>query len=133
MSYSQEQLALKAYIEANNQKIINENKGSFLILPTDDIDHWAESGVTTIEQYEHMSAVGTYVDVYKETYGIKPRWRDFDGVPAADVWKEVEVMLESARAEERERQEARAQRKAELAENNRYRPNNVFADILASR
>jgi len=131
MIYSQEQLALQSHIEASNKKIRDENQGSFLMLSTSDIEHWATYGITTIAQYEHDCAVSTYMEVYRDINGVKPRWMSFEGVPAAKIWDEVNKMMEAENAEQKEREDEDAKHTAELAHNNRYRPNNVFAGALA--
>ena len=46
---------------------------------------WTEQGIFTVEQFEHSSLVGNYVDFYKSLHGIKPRWINFDHCSIQDL------------------------------------------------
>ena len=53
------------------------------ILVTDDA-HWAAFGVSTGEQLDTLLAFEEFVDSYKDTYGIKPRWMSWSDMTAAE-------------------------------------------------
>lgn len=77
MTFTADQLALKAHIEAKNaetQAWVDAAPGRWAIMPVSDPAHWAEYGIFTIEQYEHDAAASTVYDMTKETFGYKPSW-----------------------------------------------------------
>jgi len=74
---------LVAHIEA-----LNASRASMAI--TTDLDHWADAGVTTPEQFDRLMAIDTYCDVYKDRHGIRPRWIDFDALKT----DQIEAMLD---------------------------------------
>jgi len=53
------------------------------ILVTDDA-YWADSGVSTGEQLDTLLAFEEFVDSYKDTYGIKPRWLSWSDKTATE-------------------------------------------------
>lgn len=57
----------------------------------EDEAHWAAYGIHTAEELDHYLAVECYVNLYKSTHGIKPRWMDFSRM-ATD---EVEALIEA--------------------------------------
>ena len=42
--------------------------------------HWAEYGIHTMEQLDRYLDEQAYIDSYKDEYGIKPRWINWDEV-----------------------------------------------------
>jgi hypothetical protein len=55
--YTKSQIELQAYIEAKNAEgkaWVNENPGSYYGMTVSDPAHWAEQGITTVEQYEYQ-------------------------------------------------------------------------------
>ena len=55
--FTKDQIALKNHIEAKNaegKKWMDENPGSYYGMTVSDPAHWAEQGITTIEQYEYQ-------------------------------------------------------------------------------
>lgn len=71
---------LQAHIEAENAK----HADSFFSVVSDPA-HWAGYGITTVAQYEHYMAAETYIDMFKEANGIKPRWIDFSQMTLAEI------------------------------------------------
>lgn len=78
---------LQAHIEAQNA----QNEGSFFAVVSDPA-HWAGYGITTVYEYEHYMAANTYIDVYKEVNGIKPRWMNFDGMTTIQILMELDML-----------------------------------------
>ena len=75
--------ALSQHIKAQNDKARAEaSADAVLFLPVEDAAHWAEYGITTVEQYEQSQAAELYMEMFKENTGIKPRWIDFSGMSA---------------------------------------------------
>ena len=55
--FSKSQIELQTHIEAKNaegKKWMNENPGSYYGMTVSDPAHWAEQGITTVEQYEYQ-------------------------------------------------------------------------------
>ena len=120
--YTSQQLELKAHIDAANAKFIQDCKergSTFYAYPTNDLDHWAEFGVFTIEQFEFDMLLSTYSDCYKDAYGIRPRIskditfeqlkKAMDSLPVYDPADEArhqkEYLEYQAQQEEADRQE----------------------------
>jgi len=49
-----------------------------------DVRHWEAFGVSTGEQLDTLLAFEEFVDSYKDTYGIKPRWLSWSDKTAAE-------------------------------------------------
>ena len=124
--FTAEQLELQAHIQAENEKARAEGA---LFTTMEDLQQWAEYGVFNIEQYQHHSAVGTYIDVYKSINGIKPRWMDFSQMTTEQIYADLDQMVQAEERWEREKQEAEKKLLAERKHNNRYRPNNALAGL----
>jgi len=55
--FTNSQMLLQSYIEAKNaegKKWMDENPGSYYGMTVTDPAHWAEQGITTVEQYEYQ-------------------------------------------------------------------------------
>ncbi len=55
--FTNEQMLLQSHIEAKNaegQKWMDENPGSYYGMTVSDPAHWADQGITTVEQYEYQ-------------------------------------------------------------------------------
>jgi len=55
--FTKSQMLLQSHIEAKNaegQKWMDENPGSYYGMTVSDPAHWAEQGITTVEQYEYQ-------------------------------------------------------------------------------
>lgn len=63
--------AIGRWLEAN--PIPNSWIGQLMEEP----EHWAEYGVHTPEELEKHLLIQSYSDTFKETYGFRPRHRDF--------------------------------------------------------
>ena len=78
MTYTSEQMALKSHIQAENaksRKQMDENSGLGISMVTDDLDHWADYGITDIEGYDfYMASCGAYEAIADATSKSFARW-----------------------------------------------------------
>ena len=105
-NYTQQQIELKAHIEASNEKFVAECKANGATawgVTVSDPSHWAESGIFTIEQYERSSIVGYISDTYKSAHGFRPRM-DFDSMTMVELEEFADQVSKEA-SEEYERQQ----------------------------
>jgi hypothetical protein len=93
-NYSEFQIELKAHIDEYNLKLVEKGSKDFLV--TNDLDHWAESDVFTVEQFEHYMAIELYVDLYKDLNGSKPRHMDFDLFSTDEIYAMVDKLVVSS-------------------------------------
>lgn len=134
-TYTVEQLALQAHIKASNEAFVancKANGATFYMHPTDDIDHWIEMGINTIEQYELQQAISFFSDFYKEVVGIRPRHYDFSLMTLADVEKEIGYLEARVAVNEARAAASRAAEKAAHQARkalNAYKPNLLFAGL----
>lgn len=135
MSYTQEQLELKAHIEKENETFSAECKArgaDFWTTTVTDLDFWAEMEVTTIAQYEHHCAASTHYDFYKELNGIRPRFMDYQSMTVEQINAEIDLLHKQAEQEaeyERQFEEAEKAKQQRWKEANAYKPNLVFEGL----
>ena len=122
-------IKLQEYI---NNIASNEKESGSLFSTSTDLQHLIYSGINTIEEYEHSNAVTEHYELYREMYGIKPRWILYDDMTTEEIVKDIKKMMnEYDLIELREKEEADElsriiqKRKAK----NAYKPNNVFSDL----
>lgn len=106
---------LQAHIEAENAK----HADSYFSVVSDPA-HWAGYGITTVEQYEHYMAAETYIDMFKELNGIKPRWMDFSQMTLAEIELDIARLNEQWAGEAEWQAEDDAFRESTAEENHRY-------------
>jgi hypothetical protein len=100
-NYTADQLALKAHIEARNAEWVArcEAEGAtFYTTTTTDLDHWAESGVFNLEQYERHCLIGEISDASKDAYGFRLRL-DWDSMSLEELRDEASRVWQYAVAE----------------------------------
>jgi len=100
-NYTADQLALKAHIEASNAEWVAqcEARGAtFYTTTTTDLDHWAESGVFSVEDYERHSLICEISDASKEAYGFRLRM-DWDSMSMEELREEASRVWQYAVAE----------------------------------
>jgi hypothetical protein len=96
MAYSTAQMELVAHIEAENAATLAwiaedpANRGAGII--TTDPEHWAHYGVVSVDDYKRYMALATYSDVFKETYGYRPR-HDMSAMTHVDIYAEIDQMI----------------------------------------
>ena len=78
LMFTKSQIELQAHIEAKNaegKKWMDENPGSYYGMTVTDPAHWAEQGITTVEQYEYqMEYYGLFDYIANETSKSKARY-----------------------------------------------------------
>lgn len=130
-AYTQEQLALRTFIQAENTAAME--KGS-CFLTTDCLDHWAGYGIRSIEEYELYSLKSEYVDTYKEITGIKPSWLDLSGASKEELLLMVESNYEQMREDHEdylERMKEEEALRVERVNANSYKPNLAFGGLAS--
>ena len=99
-------------------------------LLTEDLTHWAEMGVHTVEDFKRYDLISLIWDMYKDVTGIRPRHMDFESMSMEDLEKEAnwlgsqieasiradEDWLAQEEAWEAEREAEEAAARAELPE-----------------
>lgn len=84
-----------------------ENRWAGLL--TEDLAHWAECGVYTLEQFERYELENLVWEMYKDAMGFRPRHMDFKSMTDEELRAEVDSL---SRMIERQIQED-AKREAE--------------------
>lgn len=106
-TFTADQIALQQHIETENAKWIAQCEARGATFYTTIIStptHWEGYGITTIEQYERHSIIGSIWDCYKEVNGIRPRWMNLDNM-SMDELREIESRLLSDMQREHEEEE----------------------------
>jgi len=120
MTYTAQEKALLSntnvlgHIQAENARVNAQAKAegwSFWTLMAEEL----ASEYANVYELEHMFAVGTLSDVYKEIWGCRPRWA-FNEMTLSDLQAEIESLYTSAarQAEAEARWEAEDLEYAEL-------------------
>lgn len=132
MSYTNEQLELKAHIEKQNEAFTAECKArgaTFWTTSITDLDFWTDMEVTNIAEYEHHQAMSTHYDFFKELNGFRPHFMDYKSMTVEQINAEIDLLHKQAEAEaEYERQliEAEKAEQQRWKEANAYKPNLAF-------
>lgn len=66
---------------------------AFCVLVEDE-EFWARGDIHTADELEHHLAMSTYIDMYKEANGIKPRWMNFDAYSVEELQQMIEELSE---------------------------------------
>ena len=108
--------ALLAHIQAENRKTVEwvaAGPNRFAITAVEDIAHWAESGVHTVEDFIKYGLACEIYDGSKYAYGFKPNWSGLMSCTVEELTAEVNrLRIECRRMAELEESE-RAYEKAE--------------------
>jgi tRNA splicing ligase len=134
LNYSQEQLELKAFLINQQAENVAKAKalGGFYMGHVDDLDHWAESNVYNIEQYQHYDALATHRDVYKDINGFKPSWTTYSAMSTEQIHDEIDSLFDEDEEDSAREVRYLKEEQARIATNkheNRYRPNNAFSGL----
>jgi|GEM_PF-579962 len=84
-------------LNAESQAWLDANPGSWTGMITTDLDHWAEYGVHTVEDFKRHELESFIWDAYKDAYGIRPRFMDFESMSMEELQKEADRVAEAAR------------------------------------
>ena len=107
-TFTADQIALQAHIEAQNAKWVAECEAmgaTWYSTTVTDPAHWAEVGVFTVEQYERDRLISYISDAHKDAYGFRPRGYDWDAMSmdSLEQWAD-DLSAEVAREIEREQE-----------------------------
>ena len=58
-----------------------------------DLDHWADYGVYTVEDFDRYELETTIWDLYKDVHGIRPRFMDFSTMSIAELSETVDSLF----------------------------------------
>lgn len=67
-----------------------DNRWAGLI--TEDLSHWAEMGIYTVEQYQRYDLETLVWDMYKDAHGIRPRHLDLKAMSLEELRKEADYL-----------------------------------------
>lgn len=111
MTYTADQLALKAHIDSENaerQAQMDSNPKLIWGMVVSDPEHWAGYDITTIEGYKHYMAACDNFEIKREIYGYKPSW-NYDSMTLAEIEADTQRILDAEReAAEQEHIQAQA-------------------------
>ena len=107
-----EETLLISHIRQENAKmeawVAEDPENRFGGMVTDEIDHWRNYGIHSVEQYEKYMLVAEIVDTHKEAYGFKPSWTHLMSLSMEELEEESRQVSDAAQAvyEEEEQQKA---------------------------
>lgn len=87
---------LATYIETRNAATrawLDEDPTNRWAGFTPGVEHWAEYGITTVEQFERFEREESYSDLYKSTYGFRPDMFLFKNMTDAEQIEEYDSIL----------------------------------------
>lgn len=67
-----------------------DNRWAGLIV--EDLSHWAEMGIYTVEQYQRYDLETLVWEMYKDATGFRPRHMDFKSMSDEDLRKEADYL-----------------------------------------
>lgn len=97
-------------INAKSKAWMEAEEGRWAGMVTEDLDHWASYGITTVAQYERWNLETLVYECHKDAFGVKGRHYDFDSMTNEELEKELEFL--SGVAKERMEEEERAEQAA---------------------
>ena len=93
-------------INAKSQKWMDENPGSWAGMVTEDIQHWNDQGIFTVEDYERSNLEISVYEMHKDAYGVKGRHYNFDAMSNEELKDELEHLCKVANAEREAEEQA---------------------------
>ncbi len=89
--------------------------------PTQDLEHWAGYGITTVAQFESHEMRAQLYDLYKDVNGVRPRHLNMDTMSDEEIQRETDSLFATMDAEkEHERQMAMSWQENLSAYNERH-------------
>lgn len=116
-TFTADQIALQAHIEAANAKWVAECKANGATAWTTTVSdpaHWAEYGVYTVAQYERHGLEQDVWELYKDVYGFRPRHMDMSSMSDAELESVYTNLLADLEVEQAREAEAAARAVAEF-------------------
>lgn len=86
-------------LNAPNREWLAQNPGGWCTMVPEEPEFWAQMGIHTGEELDRHFAISEHSDVYKETYGVRPR-RSWDGVTTAAIREATKLILDRVRLDE---------------------------------
>ena len=77
--------------------VAEDPKNRWACYPVVDLAHWAQYGITTVEQYEHHSLVGEAFELTRSAFGYKPSWAGLDGMTNEALKAEIAFLAEECK------------------------------------
>jgi len=95
--------ALLAHLEALNAKTIawvaEDPTNRWSTTWVTDLEHWADSGVHSVEDFEKHQLVSSIFETTREVYGYKPSWSGLMGLSIEQLELENNILEAAARAQ----------------------------------
>lgn len=135
MAYTKEQLELKAFLDKRaeeNCKKAEANPDTTYFNLTTDVDHWIESGINSVDEFEHNEAASTFSDFFKELNGFRPRHLKISTMTTAELNLEIDSLNEQQLAEDQYQADFQKSEDAKALarkEANKYQPNHALAGL----
>lgn len=98
MTFTADQLALQAHIEARNAEFVKrceEEGAEWYCTTVSDPAHWAEFDVFTIEDYKRHSLISYISDGHKDAYGFRPRGYNYSEWTLDELTEEADRISEA--------------------------------------
>lgn len=90
---------LKEHIDAINAKTqawLDANPGSWGGMLTTDMNHWADMGVTTVDEFIRWDLETQVYECHKDAYGVKGRHYDFASMSIEELEAELDHLIQVA-------------------------------------
>jgi len=110
-TFTADQIALQAHIEASNAKFVADCKArgaTFWTTTVADPAHWAEYGVYTVAQYERYGLEQDVWELYKDVHGFRPRHMDMKSMSDAELESERDSLIRQSEIEQAREEEDKA-------------------------
>ena len=109
-------IGLLQHIRESNAKTrawVNEDpENRWATYPVADLESLHDRGIFTVDDYELYNLWACAYDMHKDVYGYKPRWwATWDKWTMEDLQKEIEIMQEEWKQEEKRLLEAEERKK----------------------
>ena len=107
MTFTADQLALEAHLEASNAATVAraEAEGwTFYSTTVTDPAHWARVGVFSIAEYERQDLISYISDAHKDAYGFRPRGYNYAEWSIAQLEAEADRLSDAVTNAIRERE-----------------------------
>jgi hypothetical protein len=89
-------MTLAAHLAALNAEklawIAEDPDNRWTGLYVEDLAHWAEIGILTVQDFQRYELQSLVWEMYKDVTGIRPRHMDFDSMSLEDLQREVDYL-----------------------------------------
>jgi hypothetical protein len=113
-------------LQEHLNNIAKEDKASGnLFSVVTDLEHWADSNIHTVAEFEHYDAQSTHYESYREVHNIKPTWINYSAMTTEEIRKHTEILFGLNIEENNKNSQIIQERKAK----NKYQPNLIFSNL----